>query len=68
MTANRSASAHLGVEVGAGPAATPCVDLILPDGTRLQLEPESAVNIAEAILSMAALASSVTNYLNAKTN
>jgi hypothetical protein len=44
------------------------VDLILPDGTRLQLEPESAVNIAEAVLSMAALARSVTGYLNAKTN
>ena len=58
----------LGVEVGAGPAGTPCVDLILPDGTRLQLEPACAAGLGQALESMAVLAVQVSGYMNAQTN
>jgi hypothetical protein len=67
MSPNRSGAGDvLGVEVGAGTAGTPCVDLILPDGARLQLDPAAAGQLGGALIDMGQIAAQLADY--AKTN
>jgi hypothetical protein len=64
MLPNRSGAGDvLGVEVGAGPAGTPCVDLILPDGRRLQIDPAMAGQLGGALIDMGQIAAQLANYV-----
>jgi hypothetical protein len=53
----------LGVKVGAGPSGTPCVDLVLPDGTRMQMCPKMAAHLGAALIEYGYIAAQLADYV-----